>query len=86
MVVLNQVSDWLRIDGSVATPPNFIPAVVLDEEKVCLSPAVYVLAWLVWTMVDGNPVALVRLIAEGVPRAGVIKAGEVAKTTAPVPV
>jgi hypothetical protein len=37
-------------------------------------------------VVKGNPVALVRTTAEGVPRAGVVRVGDVAKTTAPVPV
>jgi hypothetical protein len=35
---------------------------------------------------SGRPVALVRVAAEGVPRSGVTRAGEVAKTAAPVPV
>jgi hypothetical protein len=35
---------------------------------------------------SGSPVALVRTAAEGVPRAGVTRVGEVALTKAPVPV
>ena len=34
----------------------------------------------------GSPVALVRTRAEGVPRAGVTRVGEVERTTSPVPV
>lgn len=34
----------------------------------------------------GNPVALVRVSAEGIPRLGVVKTGFVAKTARPVPV
>jgi hypothetical protein len=34
----------------------------------------------------GSPVALVRITAEGVPRFGVTKVGEVAKTSTPEPV
>ena len=34
----------------------------------------------------GRPVALVRVAADGVPRFGVVKTGETAKTAAPVPV
>ena len=34
----------------------------------------------------GNPVALVNVAAEGVPRSGVTRTGEVAKTAAPLPV
>jgi hypothetical protein len=34
----------------------------------------------------GNPVALVKVRADGVPRSGVMSAGESAKTSAPVPV
>jgi hypothetical protein len=34
----------------------------------------------------GRPVALVRVAAEGVPRLGVVRDGEVARTTSPVPV
>ena len=37
-------------------------------------------------MAIGKPVAFVKLIAEGVPKLGVTKVGEVAKTKAPVPV
>ena len=35
---------------------------------------------------SGRPVALVKTAAEGVPRAGVTKVGEVARTIAPLPV
>ena len=34
----------------------------------------------------GKPVALVSVTEEGVPRAGVTRVGEVARTTSPVPV
>jgi hypothetical protein len=34
----------------------------------------------------GRPVALVKVAAEGVPRLGVVREGEVARTTSPVPV
>ena len=37
-------------------------------------------------VVSGSPVALVSVAAEGVPRFGVVNAGEVDKTTLPVPV
>ena len=37
-------------------------------------------------VVSGKPVALVSVAADGVPRFGVVKAGEVAKTSAPLPV
>ena len=37
-------------------------------------------------VVSGKPVALVRVAADGVPRLGVVNAGEVDKTTAPEPV
>jgi len=45
-------------------------------------PAVPVVFW----FHVGAPVAFVKLIAEGVPRLGVVSAGEVASTGAPVPV
>ena len=35
---------------------------------------------------NGKPVAFVNVAAEGVPRAGVVKVGDVASTTAPLPV
>jgi hypothetical protein len=37
-------------------------------------------------VVRGSPVALVRVTAEGVPRFGVVRTGEVERTTFPVPV
>ena len=37
-------------------------------------------------VVSGKPVALVRTIADGVPRSGVVSTGLVAKTLLPVPV
>jgi hypothetical protein len=65
------------VPKKVATPEpkEVIPVPPLATGSVPVTP-----------VVRGSPVALVRVAAEGVPRSGVVRAGLVANTAAPLPV
>ena len=78
---------------SAVTPPTVrvvakFPEIVSVEAVLLATPVPPLAApkTPVTPVVSGNPVALVKTTALGVPRSGVTKAGEVAKTKAPVPV
>src|ERR1700722_7896059 len=65
-------------------PVGALPVVQSDGAEA-RAVAVAALPVVFWFHV-GAPVAFVRLIAEGVPSAGVTRVGEVASTTFPLPV
>ena len=65
-------------------PVMLLKAVIPADEA--LVPPLATGSTPVTPLVRGNPVALVRTKVDGVPRLGVVKTGEVAKTANPVPV
>jgi hypothetical protein len=74
----------VMLDGVPIAPLNVVKA---PEEPTLTAKAVATLVPNPETPVEiGKPVALVKVAAEGVPRLGVVREGEVARTTSPVPV
>jgi hypothetical protein len=72
------------LDGVPIAPLNVVKA---PEEPTLTANAVATFEPKPETPVEiGRPVALVKVAAEGVPKSGVVKAGEDALTTLPVPV
>jgi hypothetical protein len=66
---------------------TFVPVPVVDAYEVTFEPAVVVMTPVnAGSAVAGSAVAFVRLMADGVPRAGVTRVGDVLSTLDPVPV
>ncbi|MDR6389244.1 hypothetical protein [Paraburkholderia phenoliruptrix] len=80
LLIVPPLIDGLEIDGDVAR--TGLPEPVAEFARPDATPAPRPLT----PVAIGNPVALVSVAADGVPRFGVVRVGEFDKTTEPVPV